>query len=301
MNSADGQQNQNAALQKQFEELRDQYQTSVQQNETSTGKIRVLTQENADLKKQVENVGQNQGNMSDLQASLNSASTRITELETQNQNVVTQNRTLSQKNEALTSDNQQLQSRVDTIGMELDKMKMQNQQAAEEKAAIDARVTALSTENENQASMLTERSEITPEPASTTEAAVTPEPATGAEVEVAKRDYRKSSPQPDAELIAENAKYSNLNAELENDNALLRAQISELQGDVDGLNLAADTKGSALASLTPAIDGSATGKYNVKYWIIPFLLIGLGVGLYTYFMEEHRGTGTVADENRQNV
>ena len=280
MNSAD-QQDMNAGLQKQFDELRAQYQTAVKQNDSNAGKVAALTQENSDLKKRIENVGQNQGNMSDLQRNLSSASTRVTELETQNQKIVTQNRTLIQKNEELTQGNGQLQTRAETIRMELEKLQSQNQMTSEENAALNERITALSAENENQATMLSDQPEEIPEP------------------EMAKIDYRKTRADSDSELAAENAQFSKLNAELESDNSLLRAQISELQGEVNGLNLAAETKGSTLANLTPAIPSSGSGKYNVKYWIIPFLLIGLGVGLYTYFMEEHRGVGTT--ETRQNV
>lgn len=99
----------------------------------------------------------------------------------------------------------------------------------------------------------------------------------------------------DSDLEYENSQITDLNSDLVGENKLLNGQVTELQAEIDRLNLKAKTTGSSIVSLPAlAVDSTEGGKYNVKYWIIPFLLIGLGVGLYTYFMEEWGGEGALS-------
>ena len=280
--------NRNRAQKAKVDQLSALYKTAVQEKDSMTDKVNLLTQENADLKAKI---GQNQGNMTELQANQNSAATQLSKLQQQYQTIQSNNQSLTQTNQELTAANgqlktdfAQLKTDFDTVRLESDDWQKQYLAASQKNTTLDGRVTDLSAQNQNYLTSINSlRSEVAAKPVVTEQ--VNDQPA-GDVV--------------DSDLEYENSQITDLNSDLVGENKLLNGQVTELQAEIDRLKLKAKTTGSSIVSLPAlAVDSTEGGKYNVKYWIIPFLLIGLGVGLYTYFMEEHRGVGTT--ETRQNV
>ena len=229
----------------------------------------------------------NTGNAND-----NGQKNQLIQLKTQFDSAIEKNQSISQQVDALTRKNTQLvqentalkksiddgsnrsdmsglQANLDAATTKLTEFETQNQTLRQENANLVERTTELSSQNEEYL-------------ASTD--------SMGAEniihTESTKPSYRTNNEAtiPD---------YSAMNSELKAKNAALTNQIAELQHDINQPGQTTATASSPIASLPSAIAStdSTSGKFDIRYWIIPFLLIGLGVGLYTFFMEEFRYEG----------
>lgn len=263
-----GQKNQLIQLKTQFDSAIEKNQSISQQVDALTRKNTQLVQENTALKKSIDD-GSNRSDMSGLQANLDAATTKLTEFETQNQTLRQDNDRLQGLLQTSSEENQKLNNSLSSLSEKYNQLQPEHQRALQENANLVERTTELSSQNEEYL-------------ASTD--------SMGAEniihTESTKPSYRTNNEAtiPD---------YSAMNSELKAKNAALTNQIAELQHDINQPGQTTATASSPIASLPSAIAStdSTSGKFDIRYWIIPFLLIGLGVGLYTFFMEEFRYEG----------
>ena len=257
-----------------FQKLNAQYQQAVEQNQSMSGQIEELTQENVSIKSRLNDLSAAGGNMSNLEASLNTAKNQISQIGQKNQTLTTENNRLQGELETVTTENQQLNARFTTLTQESERLRSEFEMASEKNTTLGDRVNALTTENENYLASMN--------------ASPSPTPSTPV-----KSNAVASRPVVDTGLVEEHERTLALNAELESRNGLLLEQISELEGQVQVG--AVDQKAAATGSLLPAsplalvTDSAPAKKFNIINWLIPFLLIGLTIGLYVFLTEENEG------------
>ena len=253
-----------SAQDEKLNQLNAQYQKAVEQNRTMSGQIGELAKENGELKNRLEDLSTAGGDMSGLKTSLNNANNRITEIGQQNQTLESENTRLKGELQTATANDEELNMRYSNLSQENERLKAEYQTATETNTTLDQRVNELSTQNQDYLASLNSR------PA-------TPAPA--------KKNYVAA--RRDSGVAAEHDRVLALNADLENENGLLMEQISELEGKIGSLDKKTEPKESALAVALPAVTGDAAPKFNILNWLIPFLLIGLTVGLYVFWTEEN--------------
>ena len=243
-------------LGQQNQTLSQQNETLLKRNTALSREIKALTNKNVLLEKRVASIGNSGGAMNSLESRLKSAASELSGLEEQNQSLEVENNRLQGVLATLNQDKQQLGSRVTVLSGENETLRGQFQRASQDVASLGNRVDSLSSQNRSYANS----------------------------VNSLKSDLREHSESDAAFATAGAAKIDN---DLQRENALLSEQVVDLQDELARRN----RESESISTTTPMpLVAEGSGKYNVMRWIIPFLLIGLGVGLYTYFMEEYRGT-----------
>jgi len=241
--------NNNEELAAQLKQLTAQYQEAIRQNESMSGQVEGLNKENTQLKNRLSNAGNREGNMQNLQGELDAAAQQLTQFQTKNQTLGQENQRLQGMLQKFGENEEQFNSRITTLTEENQRLQNEYQTATQENESLGGRVEKPKVE----------------------------------------KTYRRPN-NVDSGLADENLQITKLNAELESENSLLLAEVSELRGQVDKLGQAPKAAAATLPAAVglPQVAVSSGGKYNVKYWLIPFMLLGLGIGLYTYFHEEYR-------------
>ena len=246
--------------QKELNDIKAQYQAAVRKYETVAGKVEMLNRENVDLKNRLSNMDGSRGD-------LDMASKELAELQTQYQALGQENQKLQTMLQTSAENEGQFNDKITMLSEENDSLRRECEMASQKNVDLGGQITELSSQNEGYVTSINSLKS-----AANKKMAVKETPP--------KFQRRKVGP-------VDNSQITKLNAELEDENSLLAARVSELQEKLD-----AKVQTPAVASSVPALPivANAGSKYNVKYWIIPFMLLGLGVGLYTYFMEEYRIT-----------
>ena len=205
---------------------------------------------------------------------------------------------IRQKNEAMTTEHFRVKD-------EFSRVQGLYESANTDNTKLTERVDELSLENQRFATELSEYAN------SKESNAITELPP----VEVAEAPTARTSlvaPQGSdtAELERKNRQLLGLNEKAIQENKLLNRRIAELEGNVNELSITDDDRAVATSTVASSLDtglydlaGSATastGKYNILRWLIPFLGIGLFIGLYVFLTEEYSGTTRtlVTDGNR---
>ncbi len=251
------------AQQAKLNQLDAQYQKAVEQNGAMSGQIKLLTQENDEIKNRLKVLSAGGGDMTNLKSELNTANSRIIEIQQKNKTLAVENDRLQGVLQAATSEKEKLNMRFSTLSQQSDQLRTKYQTATETNTTLDQRVTELSTRNRDYLAALNSRP-TTANPARTNFVA----------------------DRPDSGLVAERDRILALNTDLENRNALLANQISELEGKIGSLNKTIKPTESLLAAAVPVVTTDASVKFNILNWLIPFLLIGLTIGLYVFLTEE---------------
>jgi len=255
--------------------LNTQYGEAVEENralsgqvETLSGQVETLTQENTDIKSRLNDLGTAGGDMVELKSSLSTANTNISDLTQKNQTLSSENNRLQGELQTVTSENEELERRYSTLSQDSERLRTEYQTATETNTTLGEENNTLSLQNRDYLAALNSR----PAPVTTQTSFVEPRPA------------------PDTRLAGDHQHVLALNAELENKNRLLLKQVSELEGEVGSLKQRPEPKVPVLAAAVPELVTAAPeSKFNIMRWLIPFLLIGLTIGLYVFLTEENEG------------
>ena len=252
------------------------YQKAVQLNESLTSQVKSLSDESSNLKAQLSNQGAKGTDANQLQSNLMNTSDALNELK--------------QRNEAMTADYNRVQGLYESTNAD--------------NATLNQRNGELSSENELLAAQLREYQN-----GGTLDGHLEDAQTPLAENRISRVSERrdlnmKTGLAADHGLAVSNLKRKNqrllgLNEKAKQQNKLLNRRIAELEGTVNELTI--DNKDRDVATIGIASDfdgvlsnskqaGSSTGKYNIMSWLIPFLAIGLFVGLYVFLTEEYGGT-----------
>jgi len=249
----------NDAQDAKLNQLNAQYQEAVKQSRMLSGRMEALTQENTEIKNRLKNLNLASGNMAGFEDKLKSANSRIIEIEQQNRMLATDNNRRQVLIDATNSDNEQLNMRFSTLSQK-------SEQLTEANTTLRDHVANLTSQNRDYLASLNARP-AAPQPMETNYAAA--------------RD--------DLGIADERDQVLTLNADLVSKNALLIEQVSDLESKFSSLNKATAPQNSLLAVAVPPVTGDAVSKFNIMRWLIPFLLIGLAIGLYVFLMEERGG------------
>lgn len=250
------------AQQQRMDQLNAQYQEVAGKNRAMADQVQLLTQENADIKSRLKDLQSAGGDMLSLQAEMNEANTRITEVQQQNQTLTDDNNRLQELLQTATSENENLKTRFSTLTQESDQLRSEYLAATKTTTALDQRVRELSSQNQQYLTTLNTRVVSAPAQA-------------------------KVVPRRSTALAADRDQALALNADLENEKALLMEQISDLEAKIESLQKPAAPKQSALAAVVPSVPGDGASNFNILNWIIPFLVIGLTIGIYVFLTEEN--------------
>ena len=226
------------------------------------GQIQQLSEQNAQLKLQLDNQGMGDDELAEIRAALDA---RTREVQAATAELATKSEELDMLNarfKPLEGQNQQLNETIAALTGE--RSELQNQ------------IAAFASGSEP-----SEAAEIMAEPAET----IT---VTRADPELLAKLDR---------LTKENRRLKNSFSEAEDRNRSLRRELNELEEDNETL-LASETEldidsdvaeRSDSALTLPSIGADADGDsdaYNINYWILPFLLLGLGIALFVVLREE---------------
>ena len=264
--------------QKEIDQLSTNYQKAFQRNESLRSQIKTLTDESSRLKVQLNEPNDSQAGvgmeLKQLQSNLTTTSTALDEIKKKNAAMTTEYRRMQ-------GENKELKDLYESTNME--------------NANLKQRVDELSSRNDLYMTQLGEYED-------SKEADV----ITGVEpVEVVQKPIVKSSlvadqDLPVSDLEAGNRQLLALNEQANQQNKLLNRRITELEGTVNELSIDNDDQVVAKTSIAstfgnglynPSVQSDAsTGKYNIMRWLIPFLGIGLTIGLYVFLTEEYQGT-----------
>ena len=256
--------------QNEIERLSADYQKTIEQNESLTVQIKTLSDESQNLKAQLSKPDESRAAMGleleQVQSNLTTTSTALEELK--------------QQHDVMTSE----YNRV--LGL--------YESASTANANLNQRIDELSSENQRFTPQLVE-------PASSKEAdSIVHE----GRVEDGSKSFVASGLGADNDLTVSDLKRKNqrlrgLNQEANRRIESQSRRIAELEGTVNELAInnddqeAASTKIASSFGDGPSLDldqaGLPTGKFNMLSWLIPFLGIGLFVGLYVFLTEEYQG------------
>jgi hypothetical protein len=267
------------AQQAKLNQLSAQYQKSVEQNGAMSGQIKRLTEENAEIKNRLKNVRSAGGDMSGLETKLNNANTRITQMGQQNQTLLSQNNSLTEQLKTANANREDLNMRYSTLSQESAKLRAEYQTASETNSTLGQQVTDLSTQNRDYLAAINARPAATP-------SAKTNAVAASRDFGVAAKPDSAVAVRRDSGVAAEHDRVLALNADLKNENDLLMEQIADLERKLGSTDTPTAAKESTVAVAVPTLTADAAPKFNIMKWLIPFLLIGLGIGLYVFWTEE---------------
>ena len=268
--------------QEEIDRLSANYQSVVQRNEALTSQIKTLVDESSIVKAQVGKSGDGQTeqwvDLKQLQFNLATTSTAFKELK--------------QKNEAMVSDYNRVQDVYES--------------ANAENVELNKLVGELSFENKHLARKLNKYANTKGTMAITDDGRVEDAPTsfTLSSLSTQHDLDSKTSFTVDQGLDASNLKRKNqqllgLNEQANRKNELLNRRVSELEGTVNDLTINNADREATTTESGSSFDGalsdsskrtdSSTGKYDIISWLIPFLSIGLSIGLYVFLTEEFQG------------
>lgn len=256
------------AQQAKLNQLNAQYQKAVEQNGTMAEQVKLLAQENAEIKNRLQDLSAAGGDMASLKKDLDTANSKILEIERGNKSLADENNRLQGALQAATFGNENLNMRFSALSQESDQLRAQYQTATETNTALGQKVTELSTQNKNYLASITSR----------------PDASTPAVTNVAAKRIGSSV---DSGLAEERDRILALNADLESKNGLLKEQTFDLETKIGRFETTTAPTESLLSAAVPAVTTDATSKFNILNWLIPFLLIGLTIGLYVFLTEEN--------------
>ena len=251
-----------AQLQQQIQNLNNQTQTLTNEGQTLRDTIGQLSEQNTQLKLQLDNQGMGGDELAEIRAALDA---RTREVQAATAELATKSEELDMLNarfKPLEGQNQQLNETIAALTGE--RSELQNQIAAfaagsepSETVEMMAEPTETVTVTKNDPELLAKLDRLTKENRLLKHS-------------VSKAEDSNQSLRRELD-------------ELEEDNQTLLASETELDTDSD----VAEQSDSALA--LPSIGANADGDsdaYNINYWILPFLLLGLGIALFVVLREE---------------
>ena len=264
--------------QKEIDRLSGDYQTAFQRNEALSSQIKSLADESSRLKAQLSKPDDSQvANAMELQqlrSNLTSTSTALKETK--------------QKNEAMTTEYNRLRG-------EYDRVQNLNETANTDNANLNQRIDEMSLENQRFELQLNEYAN-----AKGVNAITEVDPVVVRQTSFAADRRVENQGSATADLKRKNRQLLGLNEQVNQQNKLLNRRIAELEGNVNELSIDDDDRGVATTSVAstfgdglynPSVQADVPrGKYNIMRWLIPFLGIGLFVGLYVFLTEEYLGT-----------
>ena len=274
--------------QQEIQQLSANYQQAVQQNKVLTGQIETLNDESSKLKAQLSQLSQrikpddSQGEMGlelqQLQSNLTTTSTALNDVRQQNEAMTSEYNRLQGLYESGNADNAKLSQRIDELSSENQRFaaRLSEYTNAEDVSAIADDNFVEDAQTSIAASRISTNRDVDTKTSLTADR--------GLAVSGLKRKNRQ--------LLS-------LNEQAKQKNELLKRRISELEGTVNELSIDNDDRKSATTGLASNFVGvlsdsdqvdALTGKYNIMSWLIPFLGIGLTIGLYVFLTEEYRGT-----------
>ena len=261
---------------KEIDRLGANYEKALQSKEDLNRQIKTLTDEGLRLKTQLAQMNKPNDSMAasglelqQLRSSLTTSSNALNEIK--------------QKNAAMTTEYNRMRG-------ELNRLQGLNETANTDNGNLNLRNDELLLENQRLAAELGEYSDVD---------------VVNAITEVRPVEVSQTSFVADQDLSASNLERKNkqllaLNEQTNNENRLLNRRIAELEGNVSDLSIDDDDRVVAKTSVVSNLDSGlydlssqvdvTTGKYNILRWLIPFLGIGLFVGLYVFLTEEYLGT-----------
>jgi chromosome segregation ATPase len=257
--------------QNEIERLSVDYQTAVERNEALTVQVKTLSDESSSLKAQLNTPDESQAAMGmeleQLRANLTTTSGALDELK--------------QKHAAVNSE----YNRV--LGL--------YESASADNANFSQRIEELTSENQRFTTQLVESSGVREVDSILNEG----------RIEGGPKSFATAGPVADGDLAVSDLKAKNQRLRGLNQKANRRIQsqdrrIAELEETVNKLAISDDDPEPATSKIASSFGeapsrqldkaGVPTGKYNVLSWLIPFLGIGLFVGLYVFLTEEYQGS-----------
>ena len=265
--------------QKEIDQLSTDYQNAFNRNEALISQIKTLTDESSRLKAQLSKPDNSQATngmeLQQLRSNLTTTSTALNETKQKNEAMTTEYYRVKGLYESANTDNANLNQRIDDLSLENHRFEVQLSEYA----------------NAKEANVITEVSPV--------EVAANP---------VAQTSFVTDRDSATAELKRKNRQLLGLNEQANQQNKLLNRRIAELEGNVNGLSIDDDDQEVATTSIAstfsdglynPSVQTDvSTGKYNIMRWLIPFLGIGLFIGLYVFLTEEYLGTSQVFEKHR---
>ena len=264
--------------QKEIGQLSANYQNAFQRNESLTREIKKLTDESSRLRALLNKPEDSQDasgmELLQLQSNLTTTSNALDEIKKKNAAMTTEYRRMQ-------GENKELKDLYESTNMD--------------KANLKQRVDEMSSKNDR---FMTQLSEY--EDAKDADVITEVEPVEYVQKPIVKSKIVADQDSPVFDLEAENRQLFALNEKSNQQNTLLNRRIAELEGTVNELSIddgdrvvaktsIASTFGDGLYNPSVQTDAS-TGKYNIMRWLIPFLGIGLFIGLYVFLTEEYQGT-----------
>jgi predicted nuclease with TOPRIM domain len=273
---ADVNEDMSSQQQEELNRLNGQMQVVVQENNQLKAQMRNLVQQNeaaqtelTTAQTELANLKAADGNMSDMQATLDAASTKVNELGQQYQSLVAENARLTEMYQTAVSENENYNQQISTL--------------SSKNAEYETTVNSLKSSVANAANKPVVRTKAS-----------------------ANTNFAASQKSEVADLMSENEKLIKSRERVIADNEELTRKLSELEGTVGELTTSNEVANAStpLALNVPGL-GEATGsagKFSITNWIIPFLLLGLGIALYVFLSEEGfggSGVRTVANDGRE--
>lgn len=257
--------------QSEIERLITDYQKTMEQNEALTERIKTLSDESSNLKAQLNTPDESQAAMGmeleQLRANLTTTSGALDELK--------------QKHAAVNSE----YNRV--LGL--------YESASADNASFSQRIEELTSENQRFTTQLVESSGVREVDSILNEGRIEGGPKSFATAGAVADDDLAVS-----DLEAKNQRLQGLNQKANRRIESQDRRIAELEETVNKLAISDDDPEPATSEIASSsgeapsrkLDkaGMSTGKYNVLSWLIPFLGIGLFVGLYVFLTEEYQGS-----------
>ena len=257
--------------QSEIERLITDYQKTMEQNEALTERIKTLSDESSNLKAQLNTPDESQAAMGmeleQLRANLTTTSGALDELK--------------QKHAAVNSE----YNRV--LGL--------YESASADNANFSQRIEELTSENQRFTTQLVESSGVREVDSILNEGRIEGGPKSFATAGAVADDDLAVS-----DLEAKNQRLQGLNQKANRRIESQDRRIAELEETVNKLAISDDDPEPATSEIASSsgeapsrkLDkaGMSTGKYNVLSWLIPFLGIGLFVGLYVFLTEEYQGS-----------
>lgn len=295
------QKDQIAELESQIAQLNALQREAAKQNEAMSGQIKILSDENSGLNTELANL--RSAGSADTQKLQNELSAQIKTLTDENSSL---NAELANLRSAGGPDTQKLQTELaeksarlnelqQTFGtVKSESQRLQNlaETANAENAKITQRLNHLSSENEQLQTQLRtalSNAQATPAPAPVVKA---PTPAVVKTPVTSTTSHFVSNRRSEAANVkAENRQLLASAEQSQKENELLKRRILELESSSQGQaiekNDRQQTAGAALSLEYLVPSDSGESKFAIMRWLLPFLGIGLAIGLYVFLTEEN--------------
>lgn len=213
-----------------------------------------------------------------------------TELVKKNQQLAGDNEKLNQRNEALTQTSEQLTQKHAVLETKYQELKRKTQDDVQ---SLEERIAKLNVSNENYAAQIATFDSATSAPVQATGFSVSNAELPAFEARISR-------------LSQQNRQLAKSNTDFKNENQSLTRQFANLkkQHDAAANSSASNPISSAQAPVATLVAPNSSNETNESWgilaWLIPFLVIGLGIAFFVIIKEElHRPPAKTEQPNKR--